>query len=144
MSNTADFMKAANAIQVQMKASFKNISRWDILDEAEPDYNNPDDILIARQLNRIFELLEEASDEIEYLNKEVKYVGPIHINENGKYECPEKTYSCGSRIEYYVEADGDEPACWAISTVEHSVNHNGYYITRCPDMKMEGLLVRVR
>lgn len=101
--------------------------------------------LECEKLNEAYELIEAAEEIIKYFGNPTAGEYTLYKGTDGKYTCEEKTYSCGTQIEYryyYEDEEGKEKARWGLSTVEH--DGKDYYIKEHKKINMEGLIIRVR
>jgi len=103
-----------------------------------------------RQLSNLQDKLENTLGKIEYLVKKVIAEGHLMKRSDGKYalvtDSTSSFWSCGRIIEFYFEdEDDDDDSEWILSRIEHGFEGSkDYYIVACPDLKLEGLRVRVR
>ena len=90
---------------------------YDDLSGLNYDSSNPDDAFLITELRGIMDKLETASCNIDYITRPIKGVYTLHKNRSGRYE-------------------------WAASRVEH--DGDDYYIVGYPDIKLDGLKIRLR
>lgn len=102
---------------------------------------------IYRRLEDFQGSLESLSEFIKYMNKK-PIVGHLQQIEGGKYECPEADvhFSCGSRMEAFVQTEYDDEPTWCSGRVEHQTDGGYYFLNYDGDnvFLYEGMKVRVR
>lgn len=91
--------------------------------------------------------LEGVIEFIKYMSKK-PIVGHLQLMDTGKYECPEAGvhFSCGSRIEAFVQTEYDDEPRWCSGRVEHQTDGGYYFFNYDGDnvFLYEGMQVRVR
>jgi hypothetical protein len=132
-------MKEVNKLYGSIKAilTYIDYADYEDLSKVDIDLSNADELFIADELRHIMDELENVSCEIAYLNRPVKAVGTLVINNNGRYELDGHEFTCGSGIECLIN-DGrhfqydehthsyiDTPY-WTSGRMEH--NGENYYI----------------
>ena len=102
---------------------------------------DPDELQKAAVLYRVINLLQDACWEIDYLEKPVIDCGVLVRNEGGRYELNGREFTSGSMIEILIEdPDGEEPAYWERTRIEHDTDY--YEVNR--RRKLDGLMARYR
>jgi len=126
-------------------------NEFDDLSGVEFDKMDPEERYLRNEIRDILDHLDRAADNLEYINKSIKYQGKLHKNENGRYECDGYELSCGCGIEVLTpcmiwdsdkqdEVEGFE---WVSSRVEYDQQKQDYYIVG-QNIELEGLAARVR
>lgn len=115
---------------------------YDDLSGLNIDYDDPEQLLLLDEFKSILDNLENAKENIDYLNRPIVYTGILHKNSRGRYEVGNKEFTSGSGIEalFYDNFYGKER--WVKTSVEH--NGEDYYLVGYKKIKMEGLKVRIR
>ena len=132
---------------------FKNIKfqmdyLYELIDKATDNFDRIgfENNQVYERLERFLGTLESTSEFISHMNKEF-IEGYLIKLENGRFELPEADYifSCGSRIEVFVEPYQGEEKKWCSGRIEYDsesyyfCNHDG----EDADLE-EGMKVRVR
>ena len=113
--------------------------------------NTADQRQRMEEYRNILSKLDDIQRELAYLERPIREVSRIYINESGRYETGKgHYYTCGSGIEFlrveeiynYDTGTWENAEIWTISRVES--RDGQYYIVGYPDIKMSGLTVRVR
>lgn len=104
--------------------------------------SDPDSLMLREELTDVLDHLDSASSILTYLNKEVIGEYTLHKNDNGRYSCEIREYTCGNRIEFYGYDDDIEKYRWRISRIEH--DGSDYYIVGFRDLPLDGLRIRIR
>lgn len=102
------------------------------------DENDPEDMYLRSEFNRIEEALSDVRRKIKGIGAEVVAQGRLYHNSAKRYEIEGTDYyfTSGSSIE--VLYDGQ----WIPSSVEH--NGEDYYLTRLKSVSMNGLMARAK
>ena len=131
---------------------FKNIKiqmdyLYELIDKATDNYNRKgfENLQVYDRLEMFLGRLESVSEFISHMNKET-IIGHLVKLENGRFELPEADYvfTCGSRIEVFVEPYQGEDKKWCNGRVECDDNY--YFCNQDgedADLK-EGMKVRIR
>lgn len=110
-----------------------------------------DNMQILEEYHRILYSLSDIQSCLTYHNCPVREVSRLHENEDGRYETDSGYYyTSGSGIEFLRTAEFynydtnlfEEVQIWTTSRVESKDGE--YYIVGYPDVKMDGLKVRLR
>lgn len=115
---------------------------YDDLSGVEIDNDNINERFVREQLRAVMQSLQDASGDLNYLNKDIIDEYTVHKNSGGRYEAGGREYTCGSVIEFCYYDDFDERYRWDVSSVEH--DGEDYYIVRHKNIQLEGLKVRRR
>ena len=125
------------------------ISHYDRNEEMcrlEYDRTNPEEVFLKRELSEIVGYLNNAAQNMNYLDKPVKEEGTLVKDENGRYCIGNKTLTSGHCAEFLLPIESDEEGnpvyTWVFSRVEH--NGKDYYIYRYPQFSMQGIRARYR
>ena len=113
------------------------------------DEKNPEERFIANKLIRIRNLMFDTISEYNYISRDEVYCGLLHRNKNGRFQLGNRELHCGSIIEVAIPITDEDPDgkeyqmnAWVVTDVQH--NQKDYYLTKCPDLPMEGLPARYR
>lgn len=119
-----------------------------MMEEVEEDWPehferlDPDDQFQRHMFYFITENLKNAQRTIEIIKAPVVSRGKLYKNSSGRYEYEKGNYfTSGCPIEFLNEEEGRDPS-WIYSRVEH--NGEDYYIIGYPEVRMNGLHVRIR
>ncbi|GGH41151.1 hypothetical protein GCM10008014_00500 [Paenibacillus silvae] len=107
---------------------------------ADYNQNDPDDQYVRHMFYQIANLLDDAGRLLKKVFKEPIIVGRLLKGNNGRYSLGGIEFSSGSGIEFLN--DQCEFPRWVSSRFEH--NGNDYYIVNYPELRLQGLLVRVK
>lgn len=125
---------------------------YDDLSGCEWNTKDPEERFLRTELMYMLEKLDDITDDIEYLNKSIKYQGKLHKQPNGRYEVGGYELSSGYGVEVLTpcmiwdadiqdEVEGFE---WVSSRVEYDHGKHDYYLVGHSDIDLEGLTARVR
>lgn len=105
-------------------------------------------IFEMRLLNQLENELRRVKYKLDYWMMPVQFEGTLYKNSAGRYqvEGSETYYTSGELIEFFTLCcdtyEEKEVGAWVVSSVE---NTNGeYYIVGYPEIKLDGLRVRVK
>lgn len=102
---------------------------------------NPDEIQKREELLMILKKLEQAIEQMEYLQKPIRGRGVLKRNDRGRFELDGFELSSGACIEILVQdIDWDDHPKWVKTTVEHDDD----YYTTYRHMRLDGLMARHR
>lgn len=104
------------------------------------DQNDPDDQYVRHMFYQTANLLDDAGRLLKKVFKEPIIVGRLSKGDNGRYSLGGIEFSSGSGIEFLN--DQCEFPRWVASRFEH--NGDDYYIVNYPELRLQGLLVRVK
>ena len=114
-------------------------------DEFDFDLDDVEERYKSDNAGYILELLKDASNRMEWVNKPVKAEGYLAERSDGRYgiDGTEIYFTSGSRIDVWRYDEFDERYDWFYTTVEH--NGEDYYIEVFGrDILIEGAKVRAR
>lgn len=124
------------------------------LEDVEINKLNADDNQLLNEYNRIFQKLELIQNNLNYLERPIKFEDTLILNKDRRYQTSNgiKTYTSGDTIEfsylgkvfnYDTQTFSDVPI-WVTSSIEHDDETQRYYIVGHMDTDLYNLKVRVR
>lgn len=105
---------------------------------------NVEDRLVMNELQRMRDRMDGIVSTVKYLEKPVMYEGNLWMNQNGRYVVDGLELSCGSVVEILIWDEEEGRSDWAVTRIEHSSQHGGYYAYGYPGVSLQGTLARVR
>ncbi len=127
-----------NSLQ-HLNREIKNILKTDLNDIKT---NDPEQLFIQSEFKGVLDKLGSVSDRLDYLSRPIIGKYKLQKNNMGRYECAGHEYTCGCVIEYLMYDEFLEKHIWILDRIEH--NGNDYYAVRNKDLKLKGLIVRLR
>ena len=138
--------------QLKEKAGKLGGSLWDFLEDAgfaewgelqtDETEEDAESVMLENRLSRLCRYLSDAVAIIDRMQGEVIASGELRKNERGRYEIPEKEFTCGAVFEYLAQDDFHACPYWRDTSLE--AKNEEYYITDRPETKLDGLRVRIR
>lgn len=84
--------------------------------------------------------------DVEYLNKKIIAEGPLHLNDNGKFELKGMELSHGQAVEIFLDHHKDQfKHTYYVTHLEYAGQYGGgYFAFHFPNLRLEGVKARVR
>lgn len=102
---------------------------------------NEEERLLVSEYQKILSYLDYINSSLVYLNKSIKHVGKLHMNQNGRYFVNGIELTCGDVVEV-LAPDWKGDLEWSIDRLEAS--QGKYYLVNHSKMDLEGAEVRLR
>lgn len=155
MSNTKKLFEEMKKLKMQIEtvlcvSDYRNCNDLSGLEDFK-QIRTADERQQLEEYCSILDKLDDIQSSLAYLDRPIREVSQLHINESGRYETDKGYYyTSGSCIEFLRDDevyDSDNDAfenaeIWTISRVESQKGQ--YYIVGYSNIKMSGLTVRVR
>ncbi len=120
----------------------------DVLKISESDLKNknPDELFLIRQNEEMIKELFGMYHHLDYLNKKINMIGNISITGTGKVYLKDYEYYFkeGQIIEFLGFDVLTEKEMWMVSVLAKNKEKGEYFIFNYPNIKLDGLKVRVR
>lgn len=115
-----------------------------IFDPHEVEMSDPGDPNELQRRHALFGLLDKLDDvsrELEYLAKPIRDCGHLQRGDNGRFELNGREFTSGESIEILVvDPDGEDPAYWLHTRIEHDTD----YYAVAGHRRLDGLMARYR
>lgn len=108
------------------------------------DSDSTEDRFMMRECIKIMSKLSRAYQDISYLERPIKGIYHLCKNSQGRYEAGGQSFCSGHTIEVYLYDEDYDRYDWVKSRIEYNHNAKDYYIVAAPDIKLEGIKVRIR
>ena len=117
----------------------------DDLSMMEINYQDPDEIMLQRELSKIMGRLNEIKNNLRWLRNPIKLQGKLCLNRNERYEVKGYEFQCGDCLEVKIYDECFDRWEWVPTRMEHNGKH--YYLVdvfEVANVSLEGLVVRIR
>jgi hypothetical protein len=144
MSDLENLLSSASSLSIEIGKLLKTSKyrEYDDLSGLKIDFDDAEQLLLLDELRGILEKLEDAKNDIDYLNRPVGKTSTLQKNSTGRYETEHKEYTSGNDIEVLIYDKYRDKEVWVKTSVEH--NGNDYYLVAYKKAPMQGLKVRTR
>lgn len=101
-----------------------------------------------KQMQDLNQPINSLIDQINYIFLPIKHEGKLFLNEQGKYQIEGTDYYfsagefCEACLPYHYDEGKDTNLTWIPTRIEYG--NNGYYFVERPNMRIGGIMVRLR